>query len=272
MIMISNNFSTQLQNKYAFQMQQLQNSTLALNLQSACRLLASTVAAALLLGISGCSSIGISDSQQARQFDRQGIDVVLDHSIGVGFVFKDEKTRERVCRTPGPDFTTGEGAGANLGLQGGPQVGFSNNFNAMNMGGRSPGVLVLREILYRACELVLNTDASPEQALAIYKHFISEGVNAAKALATSQGSQSVQLSGQAPATGQAPTGGYGGSNGGYGGSNGGYGSSNDGYGSSNSGAGNYVGGAAPVNSGASPFPPFNPTGGNTGSIPGQTGY
>lgn len=221
----------------------------------------------VVVGMSGCSSLGITDSQKARLIQRDGIDVVLDHSVGVGFVFKDQKTRERMCRTPGPDFATGKGAAVSLGLEAGPQAGVNDSFNAISMGGRSPGVLVLRELLFRACELVLNTDATPEQALAIYKYFISEGINASRALANSQGSQSVQLTSQTQTMGQVP------SSSAYTGG----GSAYSGYGPNSQGGaipgvpsayGNNSAGGVP---GTSTMPAFNPGSTVPGSVSSATG-
>jgi hypothetical protein len=111
----------------------------------------------------------------AREIRRDGLDIVLDHAVGVGFVFKDEQTKERFCRTPGPDFASGTGGGFNIDTGQGPKIGVSDSYNAMSMGGRSPDVLIMRELLYRACELAMNANASPEQTLEIYKFFINEG-------------------------------------------------------------------------------------------------
>ena len=56
-----------------------------------------------------CSSCAMLESSAAksRLIDRPGLDVVLDHSTGIGFVISDPKFKEQVCKTPAPDVLAG---------------------------------------------------------------------------------------------------------------------------------------------------------------------
>ena len=138
------------------------------------------IAALLLIVMGGGLKWLLPSRDNARVIDRNGLDIVLDHAVGVGFVFRDEHSRERYCRTPGPDFASGNGGGVNIDTGQGPKIGVNDSYSAMSMGGRSPDVLIMRELLYRACELALNANASPEQTLEIYRFFINEGQKFAK--------------------------------------------------------------------------------------------
>ena len=152
-----------------------------------------SIALLACIALSGCSTLG-GGEVKSTLIKRDGVSVVLDHSVGVGFVFKDNSSKERVCRTPGPDFASGTAGSLSLGLPKGSDVGIDSNYSALSMGGRAPGVLALRELMFRACELVLNTNATPEQALIIYKQFIKEGIRASQVLANSQGSTASSVS------------------------------------------------------------------------------
>ena len=156
------------------------------------------IAALTLIVTGGGLKWLLPSRDSAREIQREGLDIVLDHAVGVGFVFRDEKTQERFCRTPGPDFASGNGGGFNIDTGQGPKIGVNDSYNAMSMGGRSPDVLIMRELLYRACELALNANATPEQTLEIYKFFINEGQKFAKVAPPGAPTSSASLTGETP--------------------------------------------------------------------------
>ena len=50
----------------------------------------------------------------------------------------------------------------------GDSISDKSSSGAVTLGGRDPTVLITRELMFRACELTLNTNAKPEAAVKIY--------------------------------------------------------------------------------------------------------
>jgi hypothetical protein len=78
----------------------------------------------------------------------------------------------RVCLAPFPDALTSASAALGLrGALGGQGAGISEGVSrgAVGLGGRSADVLLVRELLYRACELSANIEADPAGTLQIYE-------------------------------------------------------------------------------------------------------
>jgi len=124
-----------------------------------------------------CASMPASTgTMNTRYFDRAGIDVVLAPGDVQTNYFKDTGSRERYCRSPQSDVasTFNEGFSLGLGLPLGTQksIGEDVSRGAMSLGGRNPGVLIARELLYRACELSLNLNADTALSLRIYERFL----------------------------------------------------------------------------------------------------
>ena len=65
-------------------------------------------------------------------------------------------------------------AGAREGIVGGSSRG------AIDLGGRSPAVLITREMMYRACEMIMNLHLNKKEALELYMETLSSVVKVAK--------------------------------------------------------------------------------------------
>jgi hypothetical protein len=125
-----------------------------------------------------CSSCAMMESSAAksRLIDRPGLDVVLDHSTGIGFVISDPKFKDRVCKTPAPDVLTGESKSESFSLpsllpgstSSGASISDAEGYAATNLGGRSPSVLIARDFLYSVCEMTINMQLSPEETVKVY--------------------------------------------------------------------------------------------------------
>ena len=125
-----------------------------------------------------CSSCAMLESSAAksRLIDRPGLDVVLDHSTGVGFVISDPKFKDQVCKTPAPDVLAGVTKSEAISLpsllpgstSSGAAITDSEGFSATNLGGRTPSVLIARDFLYRVCEMTINMQLSPEETVKVY--------------------------------------------------------------------------------------------------------
>ena len=84
---------------------------------------------------------------------------------------KDHGTDERMCVSRGSDVADTEST--SLGLSYGntiddESVSEGSSKAAVNLGGRSPSVLIIRELMFRACELTMNLNLSKEEALELY--------------------------------------------------------------------------------------------------------
>ena len=125
-----------------------------------------------------CSSCAMLESSAAksRLIDRPGLDVVLDHSTGVGFVISDPKFKDQVCKTPAPDVLAGVTKSEAIALpsllpgstSSGAAITDSEGYSATNLGGRTPSVLIARDFLYRVCEMTINMQLSPEETVKVY--------------------------------------------------------------------------------------------------------
>ena len=86
-----------------------------------------------------------------------------------------------VCAEPQPDASLDESEGSNISLSlinvGTDGAGDSASIGEGGLGGRSANVLITREILYRFCEFVGNTDITTDQKLALFKSVLSTVVD-----------------------------------------------------------------------------------------------
>lgn len=80
---------------------------------------------------------------------------------------KHQESYLRVCAETDNDFATAHSTGIGLGFKG-TNLNESGNTGEVVLGGRSPAVLITRELMYRACEMVLNLNLNAEQATDLY--------------------------------------------------------------------------------------------------------
>ncbi|HEX4943967.1 MAG TPA: hypothetical protein VFV55_06405 [Usitatibacteraceae bacterium] len=108
-------------------------------------------------------------------FDRDGVDVVTTSTARQMVMIKDPGSNERYCRGPDPDSSLTSSGGVTLSLPsstGSKSVGAQKQEDALSFGGRSPAVLITRELMYRACELSMNINADADKTIAIYQEFV----------------------------------------------------------------------------------------------------
>ncbi len=130
------------------------------------------------LMLSGCGTFDVLTSADKKNkdhhlYERQGIDILVESSSLKTTVIKDKDSLERICRSPNPDFASGQSSGVSVGLSQGPTIGASSGAMIDSLGGRSPAVLITRELMYRACELTLNLQATPDLSKEIYWRFLT---------------------------------------------------------------------------------------------------
>lgn len=127
-----------------------------------------------ILTISGCANFSPKKAKGVI-FERDGVSTLLISSDMREVYFKDQQSLERHCRAPDPDFTIESSSGVSIGatfLKKSEEIGETKGQTALALGGRSPAVLLTRELMYRACELSLNLNANKEMSLSIYYRFL----------------------------------------------------------------------------------------------------
>ena len=81
------------------------------------------------------------------------------------------------CAEPLADVSESGSDGVQLSASGSPALSealdFSESITEQGLGGRTASVLIVREMLFRACELAMNTDADPKLSLEIFERFLS---------------------------------------------------------------------------------------------------
>ena len=136
-------------------------------------------ALAFLISSGGCLSLPTEPAKDTL-FDRAGIDAILASSDRQVLTMKDPTSQERMCLAPGPDYSVTASRGVNVGMGVGLPVGPKGEQNiggdvsrgALSLGGRNPGVLIARELMYRACELAMNLNADQATTIKIYTRFL----------------------------------------------------------------------------------------------------
>ncbi len=135
--------------------------------------------------ISGCSAMQ-SEPSKISVIERDGISALFNTSdIKMTFI-KGPLTKDRFCAARETDVadtsSAGVSLGASLGIGGVEGVSEGRTQGALSLGGRDPAVLIVREMMYRACELSINHNADITQSMEIYTHFM----NATKDLISNQ--------------------------------------------------------------------------------------
>ena len=128
--------------------------------------------AVIIILLSGCAS----DKQLAPshlEINRNSVVDVTGSTAGLSqtyFVKKD--SGYRVCNQPMPDaaFDQTKDKSFNFSVIGRNSEGGNDASGSVNaeMEGRTPGVLIAREMFYRACEFTSNSDLSKDQAMEVY--------------------------------------------------------------------------------------------------------
>jgi len=80
---------------------------------------------------------------------------------------------ERYCAARQSDVADTRSDGGSLSV-GSENIGEGGSQGDLSLGGRSLAVLIVREMMYRACELSLNLNSDADQTIAIYTMFIEK--------------------------------------------------------------------------------------------------
>lgn len=126
--------------------------------------------------LSGCSTMA-PGTKVEQLVERNGVDIALIPATYREVYFSPSVSKEKHCRAPDPDFSVQQSDQLNLSLpmNGGESIGGGEKQIGLNLGGRTPAVLITRELMYRACELTSNINADNKTTIDIYSAFL-EGI------------------------------------------------------------------------------------------------
>lgn len=122
------------------------------------------------LFLAGCAGQSVPEPK----ISHLDADQMISHSSSMsGTIIVTPGDRRYICSQPAPDsgFTQGDSGGFSLAILASQSdaVSESENMAEVELAGRSPGILLARELLYRLCEFGHNNALSKDEAKALYK-------------------------------------------------------------------------------------------------------
>lgn len=129
----------------------------------------------------GCGTFAnnFDSPRSATVYDRKGIDVLIEPTTGNSFILTDDKVFDQFCMAPPPDLNDAKGSSGSVSVKG-VSLSDSTSVSVAALGGRSPAVLISREILFRTCEVYVNFRLTKDEAIALFKDSISIVVDVTK--------------------------------------------------------------------------------------------
>lgn len=122
-----------------------------------------------LFAVTGCSSILTPKPMVTDNF--KGIHIYSTTSDMQSSFLKDSGSGEHFCDARASDVADTQSAGVGISAAlTGQTEGFSESASrgALALGGRTPAVLITRELMYRTCEMIMNLSLDQDAALALY--------------------------------------------------------------------------------------------------------
>jgi len=119
----------------------------------------------------GCSI----KTPEVKIVERDNVNVLSNTSDLQMTFLKKQGELERYCGSRQSDVADTRSSGTTIGgsaLGDSGNVGEGNSEGALSLGGRNPAVLIVREMLYRACELSMNLNADQKTSIEIYSKFL----------------------------------------------------------------------------------------------------
>jgi len=130
-----------------------------------------------LFMLTGCGTLG--PKSNATIYDRKGVDVLVEPTTGISYLLTDEGTIDQFCMAPPPDLSDAKGSAGSLAVQG-VSVSKDTSVSVATLGGRSPAVLISREIMYRTCEFYVNLKMSKQEAISLFRESLDRVIDVTK--------------------------------------------------------------------------------------------
>ncbi|NRA18774.1 MAG: hypothetical protein HRU04_25080 [Oceanospirillaceae bacterium] len=122
-----------------------------------------------LFAVTGCSTKTAIKHTATENFN--GIHIYSTTSDMQSSFLKDRSSNEHFCDARASDVADSESEGFGLSaafIDQQESFGESSSHGAITLGGRSPAVLITREVMYRTCEMIMNLNLDKEEALDLY--------------------------------------------------------------------------------------------------------
>lgn len=120
----------------------------------------------VITSLAGCMSL--PDRTQEHSVTSIGNETFVTWPAEQGHVYLSKVNgRQLACRAPQSDSSLNRSVGGSLSAgfaTGTDGISDTNSETSTNLGGRDPSVLIVREVLFRSCELTMNVNASEEKA------------------------------------------------------------------------------------------------------------
>lgn len=129
----------------------------------------------IFLALQACASSQEKIDVQSEIQEAQGITVISNHPDVINTYLQPNGNRNMLCLEPDPDVASSFNGSLSLGAKiagNDDTISRSDGSSTISTGGLNPMVLIIREMLYRACELSMNSNANAEEQLEIYKLFL----------------------------------------------------------------------------------------------------
>lgn len=152
----------------------------------------------IFLALQACASSQEKIDVQSEIQEAQGITVISNHPDVINTYLQPNGNQNMLCLEPDPDVASTFNGSLSLGANiagNNDTISGSDGSSAVSTGGLSPMVLIAREMLYRACELSMNSNANAEQQLEIYKLFL-DSIEKLSGVDLGTGTSASQPSGQ----------------------------------------------------------------------------
>lgn len=157
--------------------------------------------ASLLLSACGITSGNNSSIDVVR---RNGLDIHTIDGSHSTLVIRDIKSTEQMCAGRMPDALAQQTGGLGFDTKIGGGVSLGKGSNELALGGRSPDVLIIRELLFRFCELSVNQNLSKAESLKLFNSLLPLVNQALSSRVGGSSSMSSAAAGTPPSTGLAP--------------------------------------------------------------------
>ena len=129
------------------------------------------IIAGFVIALTGCASSGIHQSN-THVTDHGMTAISYPESHRVAFM-KRNGNIEHLCAGAGIDVASSSVGGFSLDVAGNAlgsdSIGDTHESVGTSLGGRNAAVLIIREILYRTCEISMNYELDADQALALFQ-------------------------------------------------------------------------------------------------------
>lgn len=108
--------------------------------------------------------------------ERDGVSAISNTADLQMTFIKDLADKDRYCGARASDVADTSSSGASIGggtLGDTGNIGEGTSQGALSLGGRNPAVLIVREMMYRACELSMNLNTDTNTTIEIYTKFFN---------------------------------------------------------------------------------------------------